>query len=684
LWVDKKGDIKMKRTIKRATAMFMAVVMLMSAAAFTVSAASPAEGMLPVRAIFEDAGAVIDWQEADRTIHIELLGSVIVLYTRQPLATVNNEPMQLQDGILLYDGRAFITQDDVALVNLAIIAAMAQHVTEDGFLASTIVTAIATTEMLMDALDIAGFTMAIVHRDSGFTWTQGFGYADIERGIPVDETTLFDTGSVVKMFNAIALMQMVEQGIIDLDEPIVTYLPDFFVQPHPVHGGDYRDITPRMLLAHISGIEGDFFGGMWSLGAPDPGIMNNTLPRMADATMNNTQMKRMSYANAGTMVLGVLTATMAGHDDYFYGFWQHIEENVWIPAGMYTTTFVPDSDANRALPYISASLPMQEHTYTNPISAGGMFTSAEEMAKFMHIILAGGGDIISQVSLDEMFTIQLDNDTSRHEPMQFGLGTHSVQWANGLVTQGHDGGTTHYLTSMQFHFDSGIGIFLSTNSQTGGGAFMTVMEVAMTAAVQEIMGDVNLLAPRGPGEPGERSREELEALVGFYSGLGWLEINDDGNLQFGNVPGIPVPLELIPYTDGSFGVPFVGVRFWFDELDGSMALFQGEHPRVSAIKRIEGGLWQANENFERWAGTFEYYTESQNSVHIVPYINFIIDESGYAFVNYLGDISSPIGMIDDYTFYVLGSGRNTGLVIRLYESEGEAWLHMSGTRFVRR
>ena len=674
----------MKKTIKKATAMFMAMVMLMSATVFTVSAANPEEiGLLPVRTSFENGGATVEWQDADRTICIQIMGVDIMLYTNQPLATVNNNPVQLQDGVVLYDGRAFMSQEDVLLINSAIIAAMTQDIADDGFLSSTIATAIVTTEMLMEALDIAGFTMAIVHRDSGFTWTQGFGYADIERGIPVDETTLFDTGSMVKMFNAIAIMQMVEQGTIDLDEPLVTYLPNFFVQPHPVHGGDYRDITPRMLLAHISGIEGDFFGGMYSFGAPDSDIMNNALPRMADATMNNTPMDRMSYANAGTMMLGILTATMAGHDDYFHGFWQHLEESIWVPAGMHTTTFVPGADANRALPYISASLPVQEHTYVNPISAGGMFTSAAEMANFMHIILAGGDDLISQASLDEMFTIQLDNETSRHEPMQFGLGTHSIQWPNGIVTQGHDGGTTHYLTSMQFHFDSGIGIFLSTNSQTGGGAFMAVMQAAMTAAVQEIMEDINLLAPLGPGEPTERAREELEALVGFYSGLGWLEINDAGNLQFGNVPGLPVPLELIPYADGSFGTT-LGVRFWFEELDGRMAIFQGDHQITSGIKRIEGGLWQADENFSRWVGTFEYYTESQNSFSVVPYVNLIVDEDGYAFAVSLGDIRSPIGMVDDYTFYVLGSGRNTGLVIRLDENDGEAWLHMSGTRFVRR
>jgi len=656
------------KKVKKTIALFMAVVIVFSGT-LIARAQSPEElGLVPVRATLTDMGGIVTWQYQDATIHVSLADSSLVFRTCQPIVYINNDPMPLQDGITLWEDMAFMTQSDLLMV--------IGHVP----FAGTVAVAVSTTEMLMEALDIPGLTMAIVHHDTGFTWTRGFGYADVERGIQVDENTLFDTGSVIKMFNAIAIMQMVEQGIIDLDEPLVTYLPNFFVQPHPVHGGDYRDITPRMLLAHISGIEGDFFGGMYSLGEPYPGVMNNAMARMAQSTMNNTQMNRMSYANAGTVMLGILTATMAGHEDYFHGFWQHIEENVWTPAGMYTTTFVPGAGANRALPYIAASLPVQEHTYVNPISAGGMFTSAAEMAGFMHIILAGGGDIVSQASLDEMFTIQLDNEISGYEMMQFGLGTHSIQWPNGLVTQGHDGGTTHYLTSMQFHFDSGIGIFLSTNSQTGGGAFQAIMYTVMTAAVQEVMGDLGLLEPLPPGEPVERTREELEVYAGYYPVFGRLIINEAGNLQFDSVPGVPFPLEFIPYADGSFGT-VLGVRFWFKEVDGSMAIFQGDHPISITAQRIDGP-WQADENFNKWVGTFEYYVETQGSWPVVHSITLYVDENGYAYADSLG-MSSPINRIDDYTFYVLGSGRNTGLVLRLSEEDGQAWLHMSGTRFVR-
>ena len=106
-----------KIRIKKAIAMIMAVVMLISASLFAVSAANPEElGRLPIRAIFEESGAVVDWCEDDRTIHIELVGNTFVLHTHQPLAYVNDEVRPLQDGIILWEGRSFISFDDLEIV----------------------------------------------------------------------------------------------------------------------------------------------------------------------------------------------------------------------------------------------------------------------------------------------------------------------------------------------------------------------------------------------------------------------------------------------------------------------------------------------------------------------------------------------------------------------------------------
>ena len=119
---------------------------------------------------------------------------------------------------------------------------------------------------IMEALSIAGMTIAVVDIDSGFIWLQGLGYANAATREPVTEYTLFSVGSTAKTFTAVAVMQLVEAGLLDLDEPIVTYLPEFSLLPNPAFGGDFRNITARMLLAHVSGVH-EFQGeGFFSVG----------------------------------------------------------------------------------------------------------------------------------------------------------------------------------------------------------------------------------------------------------------------------------------------------------------------------------------------------------------------------------------------------------------------------------
>ena len=98
---------------KKAIALLVAMVMMLS---FTVvtHAANPEDiGLLPVRIVFEDVNATTTWQSEGSTIRIELAGNEIILHTHQPLVYINNEAMPLQDGITLWEGRAFISQRDL-------------------------------------------------------------------------------------------------------------------------------------------------------------------------------------------------------------------------------------------------------------------------------------------------------------------------------------------------------------------------------------------------------------------------------------------------------------------------------------------------------------------------------------------------------------------------------------------
>ena len=92
--------------------------------------------------------------------------------------------------------------------------------------------------------------MAIMDQGQ-LVYTEGFGMADRTRSVPVDADTIFNIGSISKLFCATAVMLLVDDGLMELDNPVVEYLPEFTMADDR-----YRDITVRMLLDHSSGFPG--------------------------------------------------------------------------------------------------------------------------------------------------------------------------------------------------------------------------------------------------------------------------------------------------------------------------------------------------------------------------------------------------------------------------------------------
>ena len=662
----------MRKYFKRAAALLLTGLMAVTSAPRAVYATEEGAALLPLRMVFEAEGAVISWDYEAGAISA-LHNGVEFLFTPQShTAERDGVPFQLSRPVVIdQDSRARIAFDDIAFL----------FESEEGLFPNTKQTAVETAYQFLEAFNIPGMTISVVHRDSGYTWTQGIGFADVAGSRYVNEMTLFDMGSIAKVFAAISVMQLVEEGLIDLDEPITTYLPGFTVQPHPVHGGDYRNITARMLLSHFSGLPVDFFGGMMTTDGHYQGFMNNFLYRMADAHMDNAELVRMAYANNAFTLVGVLVAYVTGNDNFFEGYANFVQENILTPAQMDSTTFFITQYSYKALPHDLEGL-AAELVFASPLSAGGLFSNAHDMARFMHIILNGGsfegGQILNPASVNEMFTVQ-NFDQSLNPQVRTGLGTLHMTHQDGFTSSGHDGNIIHYHSAMQFDFEAGIGVFISTNGMGGAAASTALAHAVLSAAVYEKTGVSRALQPLPPGVPTELAREVLEGFAGFYTAIGRLSIDEDNNL-YATLPGLPIPLIFTPYEDGSFG-SLLG-RFWIEELDGRMVVFQGDHRLLLVAERIDNP-WQADENFERWTGTYLYYSEIPGALELIPFITIAVDDDGYA-VLILGEGShTPIGKIDDNTFHILGTGRNLGMVIRLSEVDGTDWLYIAGTRFVR-
>ncbi|MCL2838487.1 MAG: serine hydrolase [Oscillospiraceae bacterium] len=539
--------------------------------------------------------------------------------------------------------------------------------------------AIATAAELMEALPIAGMTIAVVDIDSGWTFLQGFGYADVANQVPVDEHTLFNIGSTAKIFTTIAILQLVEAGILDLDEPIVTYLPEFSMLPHPVYGGDYRNITTRMLITHTSGaheFSGDGFATPYG---HDRDLMNRLLPTLSNLHMQNEEMNRMTYNNTAYALLGILVARLTGSENYFEGFVRYTQDNIFIPAYMASSSFVINR-YNRpyvALPYDDATTPSEWILYVGPTSAGGMVSNAYDMAQWMRIMLSGGGDLLSSESVQSMVDVQdlgIQYPTFGPGNMQMGLGLMSLPRPGGFVTTGHAGGLQH-VTEMFLDFDNGIGVFVSSNSTPAVAAVTHLALEVLSAAVYEKTG-----APIPPTvDLDDRNRfvaQDLQELTGWYTLAGELVLNDDGILVFPNLPGMP--LTLTPMGEGRFATE-IGVEVHFEYIGGIMFVFlAGE----MIGERIE--VSPATADFERWIGTY-FVLDADGNPLITPLtepMTLGINENGFAYMRQ-GGLMHLMDRVDDYTYHFPGRHRMFGSVARFSMDGDVATLRYSDWTFVR-
>lgn len=536
------------------------------------------------------------------------------------------------------------------------------------------------TAEFMEAFSIAGVTMAIVDLDSGFTWLNGFGYADAVNQIPVTGYTLFPIASVAKVFTAVAIMQLVEAGILDLDEPIVTYLPEFSILPNPVYGGDYRNITTRMLLAHVSGMH-EFVGPGFAAmgGGQDRNSMNMLLPLLAEQHMQNVELNRITYNNTGYVILGILVAALTNSTNYFDGFVNYTQENIFDPAGMTSSSFAI-GDHNRAyiaLPHIDDTTLVEDFLYVHSTPSGGMVSNAYDMARFMQIMLNGGafGDdeesrILQEETIQAMVQVQdfgIHFPTAMPTGMEMGLGIMHLSRPSGAITAGHGGNLQHH-SDMILDLDNGIGVFVSVNSATGAGAAMPLAEAIWSTAVYEKTGEaVPLNAYFGtPIVP-----QDLQELVGWYSVVGELILDENGILNFVGFPGVPMPIELT-LTEGGMFESMLG-NVWFTEIEGVMFVFLGT---AMLGERIE--VSYATPAIERWIGEYNVYLDGE----VVGTVSVGVNESDFPYANFGGGIFL-MDKADEYTYVFLGRSRSLGSVARFSMDGDNAIFRYSGETFVR-
>jgi CubicO group peptidase (beta-lactamase class C family) len=308
----------------------------------------------------------------------------------------------------------------------------------------------------MKSGDIAGAVVAVV-KDGRVLFQQGYGYADIDKRIPMDpERTMVRAGSTSKLFTWTAVMQLVEQGKIDLDRDISEYL-DF-----KVSAASAKPVTMRDLMNHESGFE----EGLKDILAIDPRGLQSTQTYLKrhPRPMLFTPGEVPAYSNYGAALAGYIVERVSAEP-----FEHYAERHLFLPLGMMHTTFdQPLPERFKALVsqgYRTASTPAQPYELIIPRPAGSVTTTAADMTRFMLAHLQQGrlGDYQMLGSQTERL-MQSPSETSLPG---FGTMAHGFlyQVKNGHTVIGHGGDTVFFHTEFDLLPEDGVGIVYTFNSR---------------------------------------------------------------------------------------------------------------------------------------------------------------------------------------------------------------------------
>ena len=281
---------------------------------------------------------------------------------------------------------------------------------------------------------IVGMSLAVV--DHGrIVWAEGFGEADRRAGVPASAETVYRVGSVAKPFTATAVMQLEDRGVIDIDQPLSLYLPEFAIRSR--FNVTAEPITVRSVLTHHSGLPTDLGKGMWS-----ESDFNSVAGRLSEEYAAFPPNLVFSYSNVGYTLLGELIEQNSGQ-----AFEPYMREAVFEPVGMSHTGYRV-SPAMR--PLLSKGyredgseaprLPIRD------LQAFGLMSSVNDMARFMGVLMAhphhGGTGILDHGTVLEMMRVQnadVDLDLNIRNGLGWFLEYGSIPGAGYVVRHG---GTT--------------------------------------------------------------------------------------------------------------------------------------------------------------------------------------------------------------------------------------------------
>jgi CubicO group peptidase (beta-lactamase class C family) len=401
---------------------------------------------------------------------------------------------------------------------------------------------------------VPGATLAVLTPD-GEVLTAAAGVTSLATGVEVDPDTVFQIGSITKLWTSTLVMQLVDDGLLDIDRPIKQYVADFEIGDKDATAS----ITTRQLLCHVAGFEGDIFT---DTGRGDDAI-EKYLASIHDIPQLFAPGEVFSYNNTGFVVLGRLVEVLRGKP-----FDEVLVERLARPLGLASVSPSPyEAILHRAatghLPGEDGTLqaaPTWALAHSNAPAGSMLAMTARDLIGFIRMHARGGtapdGTVVLQPeTVKAMQERQVEVPSLALMGGFWGLGW-EMDVHDGIEVIGHDGGTIGQAAFCRWVPEAGVAIALLTN----GGDIIGLYRSVVGHLLHELAG-VTLPGDKTP--PAEPEHKDLTPYVGRYGDTIYditVTANDDDTMTLRRVPQDviaeigeqPLTVTLVPFEGESF------------------------------------------------------------------------------------------------------------------------------------
>lgn len=524
----------------------------------------------------------------------------------------------------------------------------------------------------------------VLVRGDEVLWSEGFGLADIGHNQAATADTPFRAGSLAKPMTAIAVMQLAEEGLIDIDQPLDGYLPAFAIRSR--FDTTIEPITVRSVLSHHAGLPTDLNKGMWTE-QPFTAVATKLRDEYACFPPNLV----FSYSNVGYTLLGHLVQQVSG-----VPYARYMDQRVFRPLGMSHSAFLPQGERGigPAKGYRNgremALLPMRD------LPAAGLSTSATDLGRFIQAMLtnrrADGQVFLKPSTLREIYDPQ-NRDVPLDLDLVVGLGWFLEK--DGIPGGGmairHGGTTLGFSAELILLPERNLGVAVLAN---GDGSREVTAELAEEILARTLAANPSPL-PVSPFDgrlEKRRGSRQPEELAGNYAtDFGLISIRPRDAKLCACI--VEKTFDLIPYPNGWLGIdrgsarsmspflrPLADMRFQTQRVDGrDVVVAMKDGKRILLGEKVPPtpvpDIWRKR------VGRYLLLNPDPDFPLTEPQVKLHDGQLSMSYKLPLlspDTIQVPLKPISDTEAIILGLGRMRGETLRAIDGNGEERLRYSG------